>query len=624
MAEDAPIALPGQSVTRRIGGGAPFVLLDDARGFGAAPARLLTDPVEIIVARTPDEVPALIAKIGEWADGGAHAAGYLSYEAGLTLEPRLAALARPLDKGWPLGWFARFATCQRIPAADVADLLPDPAGAFVGAPRPQIPYPAYAQAMEQVLDHIRAGDIYQANLTFNADVRINGDPLAIYARLRAHGSAGYGGVVFTGTHWLLSLSPELFFSLKDGRVMARPMKGTALRHPDPAVDAHAATMLANDAKQRAENLMIVDLIRNDLSRISNPGSVHVPALFRVETYPTIHQMVSDVTATMAEGAGIEALLRHIYPCGSITGAPKIRAMEIIHALEAAPRGAYTGSIGFIAPGGEAAFNVAIRTLALPPSEQDGALHGGDGCATVAGGDAILGLGSGIVADSDVAAEWQECLAKGEFIRVASGQFDLIETMAFDPLDGVLRLDAHLARLGESARALGFSFDRHAVRNMLQHASFHQQSPARIRVRLSPAGNVAVVFETPPATPSGPVPVKIVPLPVAPEDFRLRHKTSDRAFYDCARHSSGAFEIALLHPNGQLTEGSFTSLFVERDGLLMTPPLSLGLLPGILRAELIAQGKAVEAPLTPADLSDGFFIGNALRGLLPAIVVGETA
>jgi para-aminobenzoate synthetase/4-amino-4-deoxychorismate lyase len=400
------------------------------------------------------------------------------------------------------------------------------------------------------------------------------------------------------------------------------------------VDAHAASALASDPKQRTENLMIVDLIRNDLSRIAVPGSVHVPALFRVETYPTIHQMVSDVTATMADGTGIEALLQHIYPCGSITGAPKIRAMEIIHALEAATRGAYTGSIGFIAPGGEAAFNVAIRTLALPsdapPSdapataEQDAALHGGQGCATIIGGDAILGLGSGIVADSDVAAEWQECLAKGEFIRVASGQFDLFETMAFDPLDGVLRLDAHLARLGDSARALGFSFDRHAVRNMLQHASFHQQSAARVRVRLSPAGNVAVLFDALPDAPTGPVPVKIVPLPVAPLDFRLRHKTSDRAFYDCARHNAGAFEVAFTHPNGQLTEGSFTSLFVERDGRLLTPPLSLGLLPGVLRAELIAEGKAVEAPLMPADLANGFFIGNALRGLLPAILVDSAA
>lgn len=582
----------------------PFVLLDDARQEGAAAARLFLDPLEIVVAMVPDDVPTLLATLDRWQADDALAAGFLCYEAGHALDPRLAPLAALLPNGWPLGWFARFARCERIVRDDVPALLPDPDSAWIGAPQPLIDYPAYAESISAVLGHIRAGDIYQANLTFPARVPVAGDPLAIYARLRHHGRAGYGAIVSTGAHKLLSLSPELFFTLRDRQIIARPMKGTAARSADPASDMAARIELASDPKQRAENLMIVDLIRNDLSRVAVPGSVAVPSLFRVETYPTIHQMVSDVTATLTPDTSIGALLGSIFPCGSITGAPKLSAMAIIDRLEIAPRRAYTGSIGFIAPGGEAAFNVAIRTLAL---------RDGDACAT-------LGLGSGIVADSVAASEWQECLAKGEFVRVAGAEFDLIETMRFDPLDGVIRLDRHLERLGASARTFGFSFDRHALRNHLQQATFRQRDAARIRLRLSAAGHVAIAVDPLPATPDAPVGVAMAPLPVASADLRLRHKTSDRAFYDATRTASGAFEVVFEDSEGRLTEGSFTSLFVERDGKLLTPPLALGLQPGVLRAELVAEGRAVEADLTRADLANGFLIGNSLRGLIPATLL----
>lgn len=598
-------------------GKAPFVLLDDARAVGAVPARLLTRPVETVTAMHPEEVPALLDRISEWQAMGAHAAGYIAYEAGHAIEPKLADKAKSLPDDWPLGWFTRFGQCERIAPDDVPALLPDPAGAALGAPEPRLGWPDYREAMEQVLEHISAGDIYQANLTFTASVAVHGHPLAAYARLRAKARAGYGGILFTGTHWLLSQSPELFLSIKGRKVMARPMKGTARRLADPIADAAGVAELARDPKQRAENLMIVDLLRNDLSRIAAPGSVRVPSLFRVESYPTIHQMVSDVAAELAPGVTLADVLRRTFPCGSITGAPKISAMGVIDRLEREPRGAYTGSIGFVGPGddgeGEAAFNVAIRTLAL----KDGALRDGAGCATV-------GLGSGVVADSRADAEWQECLAKGDYIRVAAATFDLIETMAFDPLDGVLRIDGHMERLGHSARTLGFAFDRHAIRNMLQHATFRQREAARIRMRLSRDGNVAVLVEPMPETPAEPVSVAVVPLSVDTADIRLRHKTSDRAFYDdprkAAHQASGAFEVLFTDPAGRLTEGSFTSLFVERDGVLLTPPLSLGMLPGVLRAELIAEGRTKEAELTVADLSDGFFIGNALRGLMAARLI----
>lgn len=594
---------------------APYVLLDDARVEGAVPARLLCDPVEILRADSVDDIPALLAALeGAWARG-LHAAGYLAYEAGKAFAPAWRA---PPDSAIasgdaPLGWFGLFERVERIDADAVQALLPDPAGAWVGRVSPRVARADYEAAVAAVLDLIRAGDIYQANFTFRADVPVLGNPLAIYARLRATARAGYGGFVWTGEQAIASLSPELFFALRDGRVMARPMKGTAARQGDAGADAAAARELAGDSKQRAENLMIVDLIRNDLSRVAVPGSVAVPELFRVESFPTIHQLVSDVTARLPDGAGAVDVLRAAFPCGSITGAPKVRAMEIIDAGEEGPRGIYTGSIGFIDAGGNAAFNVAIRTLVFPHS----GLQDASGCAT-------LGLGSGIVADSQPTEEWRECLAKGEFVSAAEQGFDLIETMLFDPVEGVQRLEGHLARMKASAQALGFVFDRHGARNSLQSATFRLRTAARVRMRLAPSGALAVEVSPLPRLAELPVPVAIGPAPLAADDFRLAHKTSLRAAYDAARTESGMAEILFVDGPGFVTEGSWSNIFVERDGQLLTPPLSLGLLPGVLRAELIERGRAVESHLRLADLADGFFIGNSLRGLLPARLVEPTA
>jgi para-aminobenzoate synthetase / 4-amino-4-deoxychorismate lyase len=562
---------------------APFVLLDDARPGGRA--RLFSNPAEIVETRDPRAVRACLERLR-----GARAAGFLAYEAGYALEERLTPLlAPPAENLPPLLWFGLF---DREEEVDAEAWLPDPAGAWAGAARPLISQAEYESAMGAVMTHILAGDVYQANLTFAAEVPVAGDPLALYAALRGRACAGHGAIVFTGAHWILSLSPELFFTLKEGEVTTRPMKGTAPR------DADAAAFAA-DPKQRAENLMIVDLLRNDLSRLARPGSVKVPALFEVETYPTILQLTSTVTATLEDGLGPVDLLAAIYPCGSITGAPKIRAMEIIAGLEASPRGVYCGAIGALAPDGEAAFNVAIRTLTIR-----------------AGGHAArLGLGSGIVADSEAGDEWRECLAKGAFVATTR-RFDLIETMRFDPQDGILLLDRHLARLKASAEALDFPFDRHEARNDLQAATF-RAGPSLVRLLLSKTGAVAIEMRPLEEAPEEPVAVALAPCPVPAGDFRLRHKTSDRAFYDDARARAGAFEILFRDNDGFLTEGSFTSLFVEKGGRLATPPLARGLLPGILRAQLIDEGRAVEGELTEADLGGGFFIGNAVRGLVRA-------
>ena len=565
---------------------APFVLLDDAREGGRA--TLHSEPRAIVETRDFGEVRSCLDRLRN-----CHAAGFLSYEAGYALEDKLAPLRTPPARDEPpLLWFGLF---DRVRQVDAASLLPDPAGAWAGAPRPLVERRDYEAALGIVKRHIEAGDVYQANLTFANRVSTAGHPLALYAALRGRARAGHCALIFTGKHWILSLSPELFFTLDGNRATTRPMKGTAAPDSDPAG-------LRDDPKQRAENLMIVDLLRNDLSRVARPGSVEVPELFAVEAYPSVLQMTSTVTAELEDGLGPIDLIEAIYPCGSITGAPKIRAMEILAGLEAGSRGVYTGAIGRVAPGGEAAFNVAIRTLTLRHGESV----------------ASMGLGSGIVADSRAGDEWRECLAKGTFVAAGRG-FDLIETMIFDPHDGIADLDRHLARLKASAETFDFAFDRHEARNDLQAATF-RAGPSRVRLLLSRSGAMAIELRPLDPCPVEPVGVAVAPLPVAADDFRLRHKTSDRAFYDEARILSGAFEVVFRDEAGFLTEGSFTNIFVERSGKLLTPPLSRGLLPGVLRARLIDEGRAEEADLVEADLADGFLIGNAVRGLVRARLI----
>ena len=575
---------------------APFVLLDDARRGGGA--ELFLQPLDIITALTPDEVRPALDRLRRAKRDGRWVAGFIGFEAGYALEPRLQPLFQQPRHGLPLLWFGLFERRETLSGEEVEGLLGD-GRATIGPLAPRIDRPGYEAMVRKAQALIAAGDIYQANITFAADVAVSGHPLAIYRRLRAAQAAPHGALVHTGTAWALSFSPELFFTLADGRLTTRPMKGTAAR--TPVDDAATAAALAADPKNRAENLMIVDLLRNDLSRIAADGSVEVDALFEVETYPTVHQMTSTVSATLGDGRDAIDVLEALFPCGSVTGAPKIRAMEVIAGLEAAPRGLYTGSIGRLSPGGDAAFNVAIRTLVIGEDRRQ----------------ATLGLGSGIVADSEPAAEWDECLTKAAFLSRSPRRFDLIETLRFDPDEGLVRLPRHMERLAASAAHWRFAFDRHFVLNQLQATVGELAGASRVRILLAPNGNVAIQASPLPQMPARHVEVALALLGVDPADPRLFHKTTDRDFYDAPRQASGAFELLFVNERGELTEGSFTSLFVPRDGKLLTPPLSAGLLPGVLRAELLDTGEATEAALTPADLAGGFFIGNSLRGLIAA-------
>ncbi|HXG99563.1 MAG TPA: aminodeoxychorismate synthase component I [Sphingomicrobium sp.] len=579
-----------------------WILFDDARRGGASP-RVYAEPREVIVAHSLEEVVPALERVGAAVAAGTHAAGYLAYEAGHAFDPRLAASARATE-----GPLLSFGLFDDFTVPNLADLLPDADGAFVGKVHPRIDQGDYEDAAGAVREDLFAGEYYQANLTFGCDVAVAGEPLALYARLRRSSQAGWGGVIIEQDRTILSLSPEQFFTVRNGMIEALPMKGTAPRRADPAADLAEIMKLSTDEKQRAENLMIVDLMRNDLARVAQTGSVTVPQLFAVETYPTVHQMVSRVSARLREGVGACEILRTIFPCGSVTGAPKIAAIEALGRLEPEPRGVYTGSMGWIEPdtsrgSGDAAFNVLIRTLEW----QKGATR------------AKLGLGSGLVVESNARDEWAECLLKGDFVRTQGQLFDLIETMRFEPHDGICELERHLARLKRSAQDLDFRFDVHDARNELQAATFGRKERAMVRLLLSRTGAMAIEAK-PFADQEGIVTVALSPLPVDPGDFRLRHKTTDRRFYDRAREGNDAFETIFVDREGQLTEGSRTTIFVEREGRFLTPPARRGLIPGILRAKLIDEGRAAESDLTPGDLAGGFLIGNSLRGLIPARLV----
>ncbi|MEF8750329.1 MAG: aminodeoxychorismate synthase component I [Candidatus Accumulibacter propinquus] len=461
--------------------------------------------------------------------------------------------------------------------------------------------------VREICRWIADGDCYQVNLTFPLTFQVYGDPLALYARLRERQPVRYGGYIFTAEETILSFSPELFFERRGSRVLTRPMKGTAARGATPQDDAAQRAGLLASAKERAENVMIVDLLRNDLGRLASPGQVRVDALFETEAYPTLWQMVSTVAAELP-GTGLADLFGALFPCGSITGAPKISAMQKIAELEQTPRGLYTGTLGWLAPGGDCRFNVAIRTVEL-----------------AAGQRGKLGVGSGIVADADPAREYAECLLKASFLTSFDPGFELFETLRLENGAYPLR-SLHLERLQASARTLGFACGMSTLSSLLaDEAARWPTGVLRVRLGLNHAGCCRVV-----ATPLDEDPVRewrvtIADETLAADDYLLRHKTTARARYDRALAALAArpevFDVIFLNDRGEVCEGARSNIFVECNGVLLTPPLRCGLLPGVLRRKLLASGRAVERVLRLDDLrrSAAVYVGNALRGLIPVTV-----
>ncbi|MFA6465040.1 MAG: aminodeoxychorismate synthase component I [Desulfurivibrionaceae bacterium] len=581
-------------------------------------------PVAHLACYAHDDPSRFFEQAEEFLAKGLYLAGWLGYEFGYLLEPSLARRIQP-DPQKPLARLGVF----RAPL-----IFDHNTGAFLGAPWPELPQPQpsaeyrianlhpnrtqtdYIAALAKIKEYIESGDTYQVNFTLKLLFDFAGSPEALYQALRRNQSVSFGAYLRAGAQRILSFSPELFFKKSGEQCLVRPMKGTIQRGPYPAEDARLMRFLQNDEKNRSENVMIVDLLRNDLGRICTPGTVTTRSLFDIETYETLHQMTSTITGHLPEETRIKPLFQALFPCGSVTGAPKIRTMEIIHELESGPRGVYTGAIGFIAPTGEATFNVPIRTIELNGKAGE------------------MGIGSGIIHDSDPEQEWRECLLKGRFLSNPAPPFSLIETMLWQPGSGYWLLSEHLERLAASAAYFRYPASMPEIVTRLDRLAMDFGASC-MRVRLALAKSGEMEFSASPC----PAPAAITwPIPQAaqaelprvtfsaqatgPGSPWLYHKTTLRAMYDTERQqalAAGFYEVLFTNTRGEVTEGSITSLFIKQRNTLLTPAMECGLLPGVFRRHLLEHISLPvrEAILTRRDIeqAEALFVGNSVRGLI---------
>jgi len=563
---------------------------------------LFENPVEVLTARTPDEVFQCLEKIEQ---SGLWAAGFVSYEAAGAFDDALKTHA-PGDL--PLLQFGLFQTLEKVgtPRRGVRSYE-------LGEWKPSVTRGEYTEAIASIKEHIAAGDTYQVNYTFRLNADFSGDPLSFFCDLAAaqQGQYGaffcdlaaaqqgqYGAFMETDDYSICSASPELFFELKDGTITSRPMKGTLPRGLTFSNDWKNAETLKNSAKDRAENIMIVDMIRNDIGRVAEAGSVETLSRFDVEKYPTVWQMTSTVKGELSQrrkGAKDAGIWRALFPCASITGAPKAKTTELIQELEKGPRGIYTGSIGFIAPNGDAQFNVAIRT------------------AVIQDGKAEYGIGGGIVWDSDADSEYEEALSKAAILTKKMPKFELLETMLYE--DGeIFLLERHLKRLAESAEYFDYRFDREKIYDHLRNLRL--KKPTRIRVLLSKDGQFKVEaascrLQRQDASAT----LAIAKEPVDSKDVFLYHKTTNRAVYEDAKADfPDADDVLLFNERGEVTESCIANIVVELDGRKLTPPVSCGLLAGTFRDELLGSGEISEEILTLDDLkrANRIWVVNSVR------------
>ena len=604
-----------------------FALLDDASPDANPPARsrLYRDYAGMLACHLPEEWPALLARLQDALAAGLYAVPVLGYELG----EQLLGIVPPAAGETPLAQVLLFRGYASLAGEEVQAWLAarDTRGGAAGiaAVRSNVDEAAFTRAIEGIRDYIAAGDTYQVNYTYRIRFDAFGSVYALYARLRQRQPVPYGALIgLPDGRTVLSLSPELFVRHDAGRLLARPMKGTAPASGEPGTDAVRASALAADPKNRAENLMIVDLLRNDLGRIARTGSVGVPALFEVKRYSSVLQMTSTVQAQLAEGTTLGGIFEALYPCGSITGAPKRRTMEIIHELEPAPRGIYTGALGWIDPPGFGArhgagfgdfcLSVPIRTLVLQPPHQ-GVRHG------------ELGVGAGIVFDSDPASEYAECKLKAGFLTGLPNGFEIFETIHASREHGCRHLARHLARLQASCAYFGHPFSAQQARAEADAAcaALPADTPHRLRLAVQPDG--AIVVQAAPLAPLvEPVELLLAAETVDANDLFARHKTSIRSRYDAAWKAAdavGAFDSLFFNERGELAEGGRSNVFVRVGGRWYTPPLSSGVLPGVMRGLLLEDPawNAIECPISRETLerAQEIVVCNALRGPLRATI-----
>ena len=570
--------------------------------------RRFSQPHHVVIAREPARVPDALAEVDAAVRDGSYAAGFVTYEAAAGF----GLPVREPDTRLPLVCFGLF---NEHGIENLARLPPASAGAL-GEWTPSVDHDQYMRAIGEIKDRIAAGDTYQINYTFRLTAPFSGDPAAIMHDLQAAQAGHWSAYIDLGDYVICSASPELFFNLEGARLTCRPMKGTWPRGFWPAQDAERGKELRRSAKNRAENVMIVDMTRNDLGRVAETGSVRPVSLFDVERYPLQWQMTSTVEAS-AEDPSLVTLFAGMFPCGSITGAPKHSSMGVIRELESTPRGIYTGAIGYLSPGGRGHFNVAIRTVVFDRGA----------------GRAEFGVGSGVVWDSVDLDEYEECLLKARMLgaaRVASGGaasyvvadppgFQLLEALLWTPARGFVRIDAHLTRLRGSAECFGFLCDTAEIRSLLNAAVEDLRGPAKLRILLEHDGSVlceAIDL----LRLKEPRRIALAAEPVDRHDVFLYHKTTNRGVYERARASRPEADAVILWNDvGEVADATDSNVVIRRGGVKITPPIECGLLPGIERAKLLASGEIVESRITKAELerAEEIWLINSVRGWMKA-------
>lgn len=566
----------------------------------------LVRPVGTLEARAPDQVVEVLAEAQAAAARGLWVAGFVAYEAAPGLDPALAVRRPgPADPfpDLPLAWFGLFAEAREPEPLRPPEEVPEPL-----TWRPSVDRSAYDTAVARIREAIAAGDTYQVNHTFRLRARLDREARELYRDLALAQRGAYAAYLRAGRYRICSASPELFFRLDGSRITTRPMKGTAPRGRWLEEDEEAARRLLASAKDRAENAMIVDLLRNDLGRIAVPGGVGWEQLFRVERYETVWQLTSTITAELRAGVGLPEIFRALFPSGSVTGAPKVSTMRLIAELEDSPRGVYCGTVGYLAPpsAGEpgARFNVAIRTLVLDAET----------------GLAEYGVGGGITFDSSVSAEYEEALAKARVLGPRPS-FALLETLRFEPERGFADLAEHLERLAASAAYFGFPFRRDAALEALDRAV--GEEPARVRLLLERDGTCSA--EPGPLPPTHPEPVRVAldEEPVDPADVWLYHKTTRREPYERRRRRRPDVEdVVLTNTLGEVTETTIANLAVRLGGAWVTPPREAGLLAGTLRERLLREGRLRERRVRIEEVraAEALALVSSVRGWRAAVLV----
>ena len=570
----------------------PLLAFEFADSNGKIKPLTFQNPIKVIRADKIDEVLPCFQLVQDAVDNGYYAAGFLSYESAAAFE---SAYRIKEGSTMPLLWFGIFSEPlhHSITGTDPYTLTEW---------KPSVDMDDYNQSILSIKQSIESGDTYQTNYTIRLNSHFQGDDIAYFEKLKSAQASNYCAYINTHEHSILSASPELFFHLKGDKITTRPMKGTIKRGKSAAEDEANAKWLYESEKNRAENLMIVDLLRNDLGMIAEPGTVSVPKLFEIEQYPTVHQMTSTITAQVSTNTKVVDIFKALFPCGSITGAPKISTMNIISDLEQEPREVYCGAIGFITPNNEAIFNVPIRTVMIEHQS----------------GQATYGVGGGITWDSTTDGEYQEILAKASLLKESRPEFQLLESLLLNKGNYFL-LEEHLNRLKDSAQYFGFRCDLSDVNNALDAFS-KQNQHGKLKVRLLIAKNGDITIEANSLThPEAALKVLLASKPIEKDNLFLYHKTTNREIYSQFQMQKPAdiFDILLWNEDGELTEFTNGNVVLEIDGSLWTPSLNSGLLAGTFREMLLKNGEIREKTLTIADLQKSrkiWFINSVRKWL----------